>query len=131
MKIEYFFGFLFLLMLMQVIGVRRQVSQYRAAVSRLRQRGCVGIGGRKGRFGPGCVVILACDAAGTIVGAEVMQGMTIFSHFREVSDLYGRTVYDIQAECAAMPKKKRKHYQAYEQAASVLVERLLKDETSS
>ena len=69
MKLELFFAILFILMVLQILGARLQVRQYQAAVRRLRQRGNVGIGGRKGRFGPGCIVLLACSGDGTIVGA--------------------------------------------------------------
>ena len=122
MKLELFFAILFALMVLQILGARLQVRQYQAAVRRLRQRGNVGIGGRKGRFGPGCIVLLACS--GTIVGAEVMQGMTIFSRFRPVPDLYGQSVYNLKEEYESLPDKRRRHYKGYEQAVDALIHRL-------
>ncbi len=124
MKLEFFFAILFALMVLQILGARLQVRQYQAAVRRLRQRGNVGIGGRKGRFGPGCIVLLACSGDGTIVGAEVMQGMTIFSRFRPVPDLYGQSVYDLKREYESLPDKRRRHYKGYEQAVDALIHRL-------
>ncbi len=124
MKLELFFAILFALMVLQVLGARLQVRQYQAAVRRLRQRGNVGIGGRKGRFGPGCIVLLACSGDGTIVGAEVMQGMTIFSRFRPVPDLYGQSVYNLKEEYESLPDKRRRHYKGYEQAVDALIHRL-------
>lgn len=111
-------------MVLQILGARLQVRQYQAAVRRLRQRGNVGIGGRKGRFGPGCIVLLACSGDGTIVGAEVMQGMTIFSRFRPVPDLYGQSVYNLKEEYESLPDKRRRHYKGYEQAVDALIHRL-------
>ena len=124
MKLELFFAILFALMVLQILGARLQVRQYQAAVRRLRQRGNVGIGGRKGRFGPGCIVLLACSGDGTIVGAEVMQGMTIFSRFHAVPDLYGQSVYDLKREYESLPDKRRRHYKGYEQAVDALIHRL-------
>ena len=124
MKLELFFAILFALMVLQILGARLQVRQYQAAVRRLRQRGNVGIGGRKGRFGPGCIVLLACSGDGTIVGAEVMQGMTIFSRFRPVPDLYGQSVYNLKEEYESLPDKRRRHYKGYEQAVDALIHRL-------
>lgn len=124
MKLELFFAILFALMVLQVLGARLQVRQYQAAVRRLRQRGNVGIGGRKGRFGPGCIVLLACSGDGTIVGAEVMQGMTIFSRFHAVPDLYGQSVYNLKEEYESLPDKRRRHYKGYEQAVDALIHRL-------
>ncbi|MDY2905099.1 MAG: transcriptional regulator GutM [Caecibacter massiliensis] len=124
MKLEFFFAILFALMVLQILGARLQVRQYQAAVRRLRQRGNVGIGGRKGRFGPGCIVLLACSGDGTIVGAEVMQGMTIFSRFRPVPDLYGQSVYNLKEEYESLPDKRRRHYKGYEQAVDALIHRL-------
>lgn len=124
MKLELFFAILFALMVLQVLGARLQVRQYQAAVRRLRQRGNVGIGGRKGRFGPGCIVLLACSGDGTIVGAEVMQGMIIFSRFRPVPDLYGQSVYNLKEEYESLPDKRRRHYKGYEQAVDALIHRL-------
>lgn len=124
MKLELFFAILFALMVLQILGARLQVRQYQAAVRRLRQRGNVGIGGRKGHFGPGCIVLLACSGDGTIVGAEVMQGMTIFSRFRPVPDLYGQSVYNLKEEYESLPDKRRRHYKGYEQAVDALIHRL-------
>lgn len=124
MKLELFFAILFALMVLQILGARLQVRQYQVAVRRLRQRGNVGIGGRKGRFGPGCIVLLACSGDGTIVGAEVMQGMTIFSRFRPVPDLYGQSVYNLKEEYESLPDKRRRHYKGYEQAVDALIHRL-------
>ena len=124
MKLELFFAILFALMVLQILGARLQVRQYQAAVRRLRQRGNGGIGGRKGRFGPGCIVLLACSGDGTIVGAEVMQGMTIFSRFRPVPDLYGQSVYNLKEEYESLPDKRRRHYKGYEQAVDALIHRL-------
>lgn len=127
MQKEWLFALFFMLMVMQAVGVRLQVRAYRQAVSRLRRRGYVGIGGGRRRLGPGTIVLLACSGDGTIIGAETMQGMTIFSRFRERPDLYGRTIYDFKNELSTYPAKKRKKYKSYEQAADALIGRLQKE----
>ena len=73
------FGIFFLLVLMQLIGMRLQVRAYHKAIRRLHRQGNVGIGGRRGKLGPGYVIIIACDNEGMIVDSEIMKGMTIFS----------------------------------------------------
>ena len=50
MQKEWLFALFFMLMVMQAVGVRLQVRAYRQAVSRLRRRGYVGIGGGRRRL---------------------------------------------------------------------------------
>ena len=53
-----------------------------------------------------------------------MQGMTIFSRFRPVPDLYGQSVYNLKEEYESLPDKRRRHYKGYEQAVDALIHRL-------
>ena len=117
MSIRTIFGILLLLMVMQLIGMRLQVRAYRNAVSRLHKLGNLGIGSMRGKFGAGHIVIIACDRDGKIVGGEIMEGMTIFSRFRQMSGIAGKTIYDL-------PEKKRKKFKGHLQALEALEARL-------
>ena len=59
-----------------------------------------------------------------------MQGMTILSRFRPMEDIVGRTIYDLHAEYAALPEKRRVHYKGHMQALDALITRLHNAEQS-
>ena len=124
MSIWTIFGILLLLMVMQLIGMRLQVRAYRNAVSRLHKLGNLGIGSMRGKFGAGHIVIIACDLDGKIVGGEIMEGMTIFSRFRQMSDIAGKTIYELAGEYRDLPEKKRKKFKGHLQALEALEARL-------
>lgn len=117
-------GGLFLLFVVQVIGTHLQVKEYRRAVKELHRLGNVGIGSRRRRLGPSNIVIIACDSAGEIRAGKMMQGMTILSRFRPIEGIAGRTIYDLHAEYAALPDKRRVHYKGHITALDALIARL-------
>lgn len=116
--------FLFVLMTVQAIGTYVQVKVYRKAVRRLHRRGNVGIGSRRGRLRPGCIVIIACDQDGNILAGEILKGFTIFNGFRTIDGIVGKTIYDLSDEYKALPYKEQKHYTAHLQALDALHLRL-------
>lgn len=124
LQTEFLLGGLFLLFVVQVIGTHLQVKEYRRAVRELHRRGNVGIGSRRRRLGPSNIVIIACDAAGEILAGKMMQGMTILSRFRPIEGIAGRTIYDLRAEYAALPEKRRAHYKGHIAALDALIARL-------
>lgn len=117
-------GILFLLMIVQIIGTHLQVKQYRKSVRKLHKLGNLGVGSNRRRFGGGSVVIIACKSDGTITGGEEMKGLTIFSGFKEIPNIIGRSIYDLKAEYEALPEKERKTFKAYIQALEALEIRL-------
>lgn len=118
------FGILILLMIIQLIGMRLQVRAYKKTVQRLHKLGNLGIGSMRGRFGPGHLVIIVCDKEGMIVDGEIMEGMTIFSHFKKIPEIAGRTIYDLKREYLSLPKKQQKQRKGYIQALEALELRL-------
>ena len=124
MQTEMLLGGLFLLFVVQVIGTHLQVKDYRRAVKELHRLGNVGIGSRRRRLGPSNIVIIACDSAGEIRAGKMMQGMTILSRFRPIEGIAGRTIYDLHAEYAALPDKRRAHYKGHIAALDALIARL-------
>ena len=104
MQTEALVGALFLLFVVQVIGTHLQVKEYKRAVRELHKRGNVGIG--------------------EILEGRIMQGMTILSRFRPIEGIAGRTIYDLHAEYASLPEKRRVHYKGHLQALDALITRL-------
>lgn len=117
-------GVLFVLMILQLIGTHFQVKKYRETVSKLHKLGNVGVGSKRGRFGPGSVVVVSCKNDGTITGGEIMHGMTIFSSFSKIEGIIGKTIYELKEEYKKLPEKRQKFYQAHIQALEVLENRL-------
>ena len=117
-------GVLFALMILQLIGTHFQVKKYRKTVSKLHKLGNVGVGGKRGRFGPGSIVVISCKNDGTITGGEIMRGITIFSGFNEIEGIVGKTIYELKDEYKKLTEKKQKFYQGHIQALEVLEERL-------
>ena len=117
-------GGLFLLFGLQVVGTHLQVKEYKRAVREMHKLGNVGIGARRRKLGPSNIVVIACNSDGVILDGRIMQGMTILSRFRPMADIVGRTVYDLHAEYAALPEKRRAHYKGHMQALDALMIRL-------
>ena len=117
-------GGLFLLFVIQVVGTHLQVKEYKRAVREMHKLGNVGIGARRRKLGPSNIVVIACNSSGEILEGRIMQGMTILSRFRPMADIVGRTIYDLHAEYAALPEKRRAHYKGHMQALDALMIRL-------
>lgn len=123
MEIAHFFGVLFFLMCLQVVGTHMQVKRYKAAVRRLHALGAVGIGARRKTFGAGEVVLLAAKSDGRILAAERMCGMTIWARFKPVPELAGDTIQNIGARIEALPMKEQKAHKALMDAVEALMKR--------
>ena len=120
------FSIAFVLFAMQSVGTWFQLQDYQKAMRRLRGKGTVGVGQKKGFAGH--LVIIACDADGYITGAEVMEGMTILSRFRPWTSLEGRSfagshINDFLSDFDQYDKTKRKFYKAFIQAVEALQKR--------
>lgn len=124
MQTEMLLGGLFLLFGIQVVGTHLQVKEYKRAVREMHKLGNVGIGARRRKLGPSNIVVIACNSTGVILDGRIMQGMTILSRFRPMADIVGRTIYDLHAEYAALPEKRRAHYKGHMQALDALMIRL-------
>ena len=122
---------LFVLMLLQLLGTHLQVKNYRKTVRKLHKLGNLGVGSSKQRLGAGSVVIISCKSDGTITGGEEMRGFTIFSGFKEIPNIVGRTIYDLKSEYSSLPDKERKTFKAHLQALEALEIRLHNDKASA
>ena len=124
MQTEALVGALFLLFVVQVIGTHLQVKEYKRAVRELHKRGNVGIGSLRRKLCASNFVVIACYSSVEMMEGRMMQGMTILSRFRPIEGIAGRTIYDLHAEYASLPEKRRVHYKGHLQALDALITRL-------
>ena len=125
------FAIIFVLFLLQSAGTWLQIKDYQKALKRIRPKGTVGIGQKKGLVGQ--VVIIACDGEGVITDVEAMEGMTILSRFRHKEALPWRTlagthILELLDDFWGMEKKQRRYYRGYIQAAEALEKRFYPEE---
>ena len=124
MNVQVVLLILFLLMVMQVLGTSLQVKEYRKTVHKLHELGILGIGSFRRRFGPGNIVIIACDSEGMITGGRIMQGMTIFTRFRDLEGIVGKSIYQLKSEYLILQQKNKNYYKGHLQALEALEKRL-------
>ena len=122
-----FLGVVFILMIIQVVGTHLQVKKYRKTVSKLHKLGNVGVGAKRGKLSGGNIVVIACKGDGTITGGEEMKGMTIFTGFKEIPDIIGKSIYDLKSQYENLPDEQKKKYTAHIQALEALENRLKAD----
>lgn len=115
---------LLVFMVIQATGTYVQVRQYKKAVRRLHKKGNVGIGSRRSKL-KNNIVIIACDNEGTIVDAELMEGLTVFTKFRRIPDIIGKNVFLLRDEYEKITAKKElKRYRGHIEAVKALCNRL-------
>lgn len=115
---------LLVFMVIQATGTYVQVRQYKKAVRRLHKKGNVGIGSRRSKL-KNNIVIIACDSEGTIVDAELMEGLTVFTKFKQIPDIIGKNVFSLRDEYAKITAKKElKRYRGHIEAVKALCNRL-------
>ena len=117
------------LLILQSLGGILQIQNYRKAVRRVHQLGNVGMGQKRGKFMDGHVAIIACDSEGIITGAEVLDGVGVWSRFHPVNDFMGRpligsSVFDLLEMTESLDKKEWKRWQGYIRALEALEVRL-------
>lgn len=74
-----------------------QVKHLSGLFVRMRRKGKVAIGKKKGHFKSGTIVFLAVDSKGNILEAKKMQGVTILARFRTLKELAGENIMNINA----------------------------------
>ena len=91
-------GFVFILWVAQGLLTVLQIQHYRKRVAELKKKGKVLIGQQKGKLKAGSIVLMALDAEGIIKDAEEMRGFTVFTKFRKLNAVIGKT----PEECMTM-----------------------------
>lgn len=93
---EKVFIFAFVLLVVQGVLTFFQAKSYRSKLASLRNKGIMGIGSKKGWLRSGSITILICDGRGTIVHGEKMEGITVFTRFKEIAEVKGLKVHDLK-----------------------------------
>lgn len=119
----------FVLLAVQSFGGYLQIKDYQKAVRRVHKLGNVGMGQKKGSFLNGHVAIIACDNDGIITGAEVLDGIGVWSKFHPVDSflgkkLVGTSIYEFLDITEGFSKKEFKKHQGYVRALEALEIRL-------
>ena len=134
--VSIFLLIILILIVVQSIGGFLQIKDYQRAVRRMHQLGNVGLGQRRPNlFGgdpgilSGHVAIIACDNDGIITGAEVMDGIGVWSRFHPVNTfmgqpLIGSSVFTFLTLAEGLDKKAWKRKQGYFRALEALEVRL-------
>lgn len=119
----------FSLLVLQSAGGFFQIRNYREAVRRVHRLGNVGIGQKRGHFLNGSIVIIACDSAGIITGAEIMDGIGVWARFHPVraflgKELVGSSIFDYLKETERFSKKEFRRHKGFVRALEALEVRL-------
>ncbi len=109
-------------MVIQALGTYVQVQQYKKAVRRLHKKGNIGIGSKRSRIRNN-IVIIACDNQGKIVDGELMEGLTVFTKFKQIPDIIGKDIFLLKEEYEALYKKEKKQFKGHLQAVEALCNR--------
>lgn len=117
------------LLVVQSIGGFLQIQDYRMAVRRMHRLGNVGIGQKRGKLLNGHIALIACNSEGIITGAEVMDGIGVWSRFHKVDSfrgkkLIGSSIFPFLAMTEGFSKKERKSWQGYVRALEALEVRI-------
>lgn len=110
-------------MIIQALGTYVQVQQYKKAVRRLHKKGNIGIGSKRSRL-KNNIVIIACNNQGDIVDGELMEGLTVFTKFKQIPEVIGKNIFSLREEYEAMSKRKQKQIRGHLQAVQALCNRL-------
>lgn len=114
---------LFAFMVIQALGTYVQVQQYKKAVHRLHKKGNIGIGSKRSKLRNN-IVIIACDNQGRIIDGELMEGLTIFTKFKQIPEVVGKNIFSLREEYESLSKKEKKKIKGHLQAVDALCNRL-------
>lgn len=81
--------------LLQVYMSYRQMEHFKRTILKYRDKGIMGLGVKKSRFGSGKVAVLVSDDKGNIIIAKIMSGISVFARFRNKADLIGKSIDDL------------------------------------
>ena len=83
-----------------------QFGRFNKHVKELRSLGRVAVGKAKGGFRAGAVALICINERAEIVHAETMAGRTVFAGFREMPELKGKFLPEInEYDCAGFGKQ--------------------------
>ena len=116
----------FILFILQGVFSFNQIKNYQTRIKELKKKGLVGIGREKGFLRAGNITILVCNKQGKIIIGEKMEGITVFSRFREIDSLTGLSLQKLKEMYSE--KKKNAASKAMLQAIDSLEKTIKSDE---
>lgn len=128
-QVYYIFALVFILFTFQAVTGYFQIRDMQKALRRMRGKGNIGMGQKKGMFFNGNIIIIVCGSDGVINAAEAMDGGTFLARFHPVDSVWGipfvGTHLDTFMEVInGFNKKQRKKYRGYVNAIEALDMRL-------
>ena len=92
-------GILFILaFVMQYAFTFIQMKSFKVSYGKLRRKGRVVIGKKKGAYRAGAIVMMAIDDNNYVIDTEYMQGTTVFARFKKLQSLNGYNIEEIDSE---------------------------------
>ena len=92
-------GILFILaFVMQYALTLVQMKSFKVSYNKLRKKGRVVIGRKKGAYRAGSIVMMAIDDNDYVIETEYMQGTTVFARFKKLDCLTGYRISEIDYE---------------------------------
>lgn len=88
---------------------------------RLHKKGNIGIGSKRSRIRNN-IVIIACDNQGKIVDGELMEGLTVFTKFKQIPDIIGKDIFLLKKNMK-LYLKREKQFKGHLQAVEALCNR--------
>lgn len=90
--------------ILQGVLVYFQIKNFQSKLKEMREKGKVGVGAVKGRFGRGVIVILCINDKNTIIDAQIMTGTTVFARFMPFKALINQNIEYLEAISKDMKK---------------------------
>lgn len=84
--------------LLQGLFGLRQIKDFSTTFHRLRLQAPVAIGKNPKKVRSGTLMLLAVNAEGTILEAQMMKGVTVFAKFKEVKSLRKQNIAELAAD---------------------------------
>jgi glucitol operon activator protein len=91
--------------LVQFLLTKLQMKNYQSTIRRLSNRpsGYLGAGIEKQKLGIGSIAIVVTDENGIIKDCEVMQGVTVFTRFKQHTTYKGLNIHTLHSELKGKP----------------------------
>ncbi|MDA5387905.1 MULTISPECIES: transcriptional regulator GutM [Loigolactobacillus] len=99
--------FIFLAFLFQAALGFLQVRNFAKHYGQLRRRGRVLIGRNPKRLQAGTLLLIALDGNNVIKSCQVMKGITIFAHFKEIKRFNGQSFIELVTDYTQLHQENR------------------------
>ena len=106
---------------LQIVLGLRQLKNFNDTYSRLRKLGRVAIGRRSGRVRSGTIVLFAIDKDAKVLEGRKMQGVTVFSQFKEMPAYVGQDIHYLDTYNPLVRKENKLVQIAIEDAREVFL----------